>query len=250
MKIVVCVKQVPDSETRVRVGADGRRVDLAGVSMVVNPYDEFALEAALQLKEATGAGEVVVLTLGTAAAATTMRTALAMGADRGVLLKADPSEADGRAVSEALAAQLKTLAPDLVLFGKQAIDDDGAQVGPRVAELLGLPCVTVVTGLTVTDGRVRAEREVEGGLEVCACSLPAVITTQKGLNDPRYPSLKGIMAAKKKEILEVETALPAPGLAVRKVSPPPARKPGRIVGTGREAVPELVRVLREEARVI
>ncbi|MBI5836244.1 MAG: electron transfer flavoprotein subunit beta/FixA family protein [Candidatus Eisenbacteria bacterium] len=250
MKIVVCLKQVPDSETRVKVGADGRHVDLSGVSLVVNPYDEFAIEAALKLKEAGTAEDVTVLCLGPAGAVTSMRTALAMGVDRGVLLKADTGDADGRAVAVALAAKLKELAPDLVLFGKQAIDDDGSQVGPRVADLLGLPCVTVVTGLEVSGGRVRAEREIEGGLEVCECALPAVITTQKGLNEPRYPSLKGIMAAKKKEIQESDVVLEAPGLVVKAVTPPPARKPGRMVGEGAAAAAELVRVLREEARVI
>ncbi len=250
MKIVVCLKQVPDTATQVKVAPDGRSVDMSGISLVVNPYDEFALEEALKLKEAAGAGEVIILSLGPQGAATAIRTALAMGADRGVLLKADTSGADGRSISVALAGQLRELAPDLILFGKQATDGDGAQVGPRVAELLGMPCVTVVTGLEVKDGQVRAEREIEGGLEVCACSLPAVVTAQKGLNDPRYPSLKGIMAAKKKELVEVETALSAPGLQVMSVSLPPARKPGRIVGQGPAAASELVKVLREEARVL
>jgi electron transfer flavoprotein beta subunit len=250
VNIVVCLKQVPDSETRVKVSADGRGVDLSGVSMVVNPYDEYAVEAGLQLKQAAGAGEVALLTVGPAGAATVMRKALAMGADRAVLLKTDGAEGDGRSVSVALAAQLKKMAPDLVLFGKQAIDDDGAQVGPRVAELLGLPCVTVVTALEVAGGRVRAEREIEGGLEVCECALPAVITTQKGLNTPRYGSLKEIMAAKKKPLEELDTTLEPAGLTVSAVKQPAARKAGRMVGQGADAVPELVRALREEARVI
>jgi electron transfer flavoprotein beta subunit len=246
----VCLKQVPDSETRVRVGADGLRVDLSGVSLVMNPYDEYAVEAGLQLRQAAGTGEVILLTVGPAGAATVMRKALAMGADRGVLLRTDSADADGRAISVALAGKLKEIAPDLVLFGKQAIDDDGGQVGPRVAELLGLPCVTVVTALEVAGGRVRAEREIEGGLEVCECALPAVITAQKGLNTPRYGSLKEIMAAKKKPLEEIDTLLEPSGLSVRAVAAPAARKPGRIVGQGPDAAAELVKVLREEARVL
>jgi electron transfer flavoprotein beta subunit len=250
VKIVVCLKQVPDTETRVKVAADGRHVDLSGVSLVVNPYDEYAIEEALRIKDKAGSGEVVVITVGPAGAATALRNALAMGADRAILLRADTTDADGKAVSEALAAHIKELSPDLVLFGKQAVDDDGTQVGPRVAELLNLPCVNVVTRLELAEGRLTAEREIEGGLEVCECALPAVVTAQKGLNEPRYASLKGIMAAKKKELVEVDVALPASGLSLQRVSLPAVRTPGRIVGQGTEAVAELVRVLREEAKVI
>ncbi len=250
MKIVVCLKQVPDSETRVKLDPTGKSLDSAGVSLVVNPYDEYAIEEALKLKEAAGAGEVIILTLGASGAATAIRNALAMGADRGILLKADTANADARAISEALSSTIKELSPDLVLCGKQAIDDDGAQVGPRIAELLGWPCVTVVTKLEISPGKVRAEREIEGGIEVCECALPAVITAQKGLNEPRYASLKGIMAAKKKEILEQDVTLSAPGLVTSSMSLPAGRSAGRMVGSGKEAVPELVRILREEARVI
>ena len=250
MKIVVCLKQVPDSETRVRIAPDGRGIDPAGVTLGVNPYDEFAIEEALKQRDAAGAGEVIILALGSAGVATAIRTALAMGADRGVLLKADTSQADGRAVSEALAAQIRELAPDLILCGKQAIDDDGAQVGPRIADLLGMAGVSVVTKLEIAGGKARVEREIEGGIEVCECSLPAVITTQKGLNEPRYPSLKGIMSAKKKEISEHDVTLAASGLMTLSLSLPPARSAARIVGTGKEAIPELIRVLREEARVL
>ena len=248
MKIVVCMKPVPSSEARVSVASDGKSIDLAGASMVVNPYDEYAIEEALKLKEAGGAGEVIVLTVGPASAATVIRTPLATGADRAILLKS--AAADGLQVSEALAAKLRELSPDLILLGKQAIDDDGAQVGQRLGELLGLPCVSVVTKLEIAGGKVRAEREIEGGVEVCECSLPAIITAQKGLNEPRYPSLKGIMAAKKKEIAEADAAPGAAGLATRSSKLPAGRSAGRIIGEGKDAVPELVRVLREEARVI
>ena len=195
MKIAVCIKRVPDSETRVKIAPDGKSLDEAGVKFILNPYDEYAVEEALRRKEQAGAGEVVVLSLGPAAAQETIRTALAMGADRGVLLQVERVPADGLVVARALAAELKDGAFDLILFGKMAIDDGNHQVGPMVAELLGLPCVTSVAHLEIADGKGVAEREIEGGIEVCEFPLPAVLTVDKGLNEPRYPALKGIMAA-------------------------------------------------------
>ena len=250
MRIAVCIKRVPDTEARVKIGAGGTAIDEAGVKFVLNPYDEFAVEEALQRKEQAGAGEVVVLSLGSDAAQETMRTALALGADRGVLLKADAVPADGLAVAKALAAELKDGGYDLVLFGKMAADDHNHQVGVMVAELLGLPAVTAAVKLEIADGKVTAERETEGGVEVVQCALPAVVTCDKGLNTPRYPALKGIMAAKKKPIEVKPAALGATRLAVKTLALPPERKEGRIVGEGPDAVGELVRLLREEAKVI
>ena len=250
MKIAVCIKRVPDSETRVKIAGDGKSLDEAGVKFILNPYDEFAVEEALKRKEAAGAGEVVVVALGPAAAQETIRTALAMGADRGVLLQTDKIPADGFEVAKALAAELKDGGWDLVLFGKMAIDDYNHQVGPMTAELLGLPCVTAVAHLKLENGKGEAEREVEGGVEVVDFPLPAVITADKGLNEPRYPALKGIMAAKKKPLDVKPTQLGPGGLSVQALTPPPERKEGRIVGEGAGAVAELVRLLREEAKVL
>jgi len=239
MKIAVCVKRVPDSETRVKIAADGKSLDEAGVKFILNPYDEFAVEEALRLKEKAGAGEVVVIALGPPAAQETIRTALAMGADRGVLLQTAGLQPDGLETAKALAAELKNGAFDLILFGKMAIDDYNHQVGPMVAELLDLACVTTV-----------AEREIEGGIEVVEFPLPVVLTTDKGLNEPRYPALKGIMAAKKKP-LEVKPTAPGAGaLEVLSLALPAERQAGKIVGEGSAAVPELVRLLREEAKVL
>src|SRR5882762_60321 len=253
MKIAVCIKRVPDSETRVKIGSDGKRLDEAGVKFVLNPYDEFAVEEALQRKEKAGSGEVAVMCLGPAAAAETIRTALAMGADRGVLLQTDAIPADGFVTAQALAAELQGGAWDLILFGKMAIDDYNQQVGPMVAELLGLPCVTAVAHLEIdhTKGRGVAEREIEGGIEVVEFPLPAVLTADKGLNEPRYPALKGIMAAKKKplEVKPVQFSAVG-GIEIVALTPPPQRKDGKIVGEGAGAVPELVRLLREEAKVL
>ncbi len=250
MKIAVCIKRVPDTETRIRIAADGVSIDEAGVKFILNPFDEYAVEEALQRREKAGAGEVVIVTLGGESAQETIRTALAMGADRGVLLTAPAIPADGLATAKALAAELKGGGYDLILFGKMAADDYNHQVGPMVAELLGLPCASAVVKLQVEGGRAVAEREVEGGVEVVECALPAVFTADKGLNTPRYPALKGIMAAKKKPI-EVKPAALGPVCArVKSLGSPPERKEGRIVGEGAGAVGELVRLLRQEARVI
>jgi len=250
VKIAVCIKRVPDTETRIRIGGDGASIDESGVKFVVNPYDEFAIEEALQRKEKAGGGEVVAIALGPDAAQETIRGALAMGADRGVLLKADRVPADALAVARALAGELKDGGYDLVLFGKLAVDDYNHGVGPMTAELLGLPCVTAVVRLELEGGRGVAEREVEGGVEVVEFALPAVLTADKGLNTPRYPALKGIMAAKKKPIEVKPAALGEARVAVTALALPSDRKAGRIVGEGPDAVGELVRLLRTEAKVL
>jgi len=250
LKIAVCIKRVPDTETRIRVAADGVSADESGVKFILNPYDEFAVEEALQRKEKAGAGEVVVIALGGDAAQETMRTALAMGADRGVLLKADAVPADALAVAKALAAELKDGGWDLVLFGKIAADDYNQAVGAMTAELLGLPCVTAASKLELEGGKGTAHREIEGAVEVVEFGLPAVVTCDKGLNTPRYPALKGIMAAKKKTVDVKPVAFAAPRLRVAALEMPPARKEGRIVGEGPDAVPALVKALREEAKVL
>lgn len=249
MRIAVCLKRVPDTTTKIVIAPDGKSIDETGVKFVPNPYDEYALEEALKLREAVGAGETVVYCLGGDTAQETIRTALAMGIDRGVLLQAVPT-ADGLEVARALAQELRAGGYDLILFGKLAVDDYNHQVGPMVAELLELPCVTAVAHLTVANGALEAEREVEGGVEVAAASLPAVLTCDKGLNTPRLPSLKGIMAAKKKPLEVKPVALGAGSVTTLGLSLPPERKAGQIVGEGAEAVPALVRLLREEAKVI
>jgi len=250
VKIAVCIKRVPDTETRVRIAGDGVSLDETGVKFILNPYDEFAVEEALQRKERAGGGEVVVVALGPDAAQETIRSALAMGADRGVLLKADRIPADALAVAKALAAELKDGGYDLVLFGKMAVDDYHQAAGPMVAELLGLPCVTAISKLELEGGKGVAEREIEGGVEVVEFALPAVLTAEKGLNTPRYPALKGIMAAKKKPIETRPAALGTVRAQVAALALPPERKAGRIVGEGPDAVPELVRLLRAEAKVL
>ena len=249
MNVIVCVKRVPDTEARVKIGADARSIEPAGVKFVLNPYDEFAIEEALRLREASGDGTVTAITLGGEESKETLRTALAMGADQAVLLKGRPSP-DCLGTAEKLAEAIRGREYDLVLFGKQGVDDDNLQVPAMVAELLDLPCATVVVELEVDGGRVKASREVEGGHEVAEFDLPAVVSAQKGLNEPRYASLKGIMQAKKKPLEEIEVGDAEARVEIKQLTLPPERAAGEIVGEGPDAVPELVRKLREEAKVL
>lgn len=249
MKIVVCIKRVPDTEARIKIADDRTSIDPVGIKFIISPYDEFALEAALRLKEAKGEGEIIAITLGEPASAEQLRSALAMGADRAILLKGQ-STLDGSATAKALAAEIKTIAPDLVLCGMKAVDDDGQQVGTMLAEYMDIASVSVVAEFELQDGKAVCHREVEGGVEIVEVALPAVITMTKGKQDPRYPSLKGIMAAKKKPLEEKDAQMPAARVKVRELNYPADRPAGRIVGQGADAVVELVRLLREEAKVL
>jgi len=249
LDVIVCVKRVPDTETRIKIGDAGTAIDPAGVKFIMSPYDEFAVEAALRTKEAAGDGEVTLVTLGDASGQETLRAGLAMGADKAVLLEGSVGM-DGLATAKALAAELRNAAAPLILFGVKAADDDQQQVGPMTATLLGLPCVTGVTSFEVQDGKVSCHREVEGGVEVVEASLPAVVSVTKGTYEPRYASLKGIMAAKKKP-LEQKSAVAEEGrISLLKLAYPPERAAGKIVGEGPDAAPELARLLREEANVL
>ena len=249
MKSIVCVKRVPDTEARIRIAGDGGSIDPSGVKFVLNPYDEFAVEAALKHREAAGQGEVTVISVGDGASAETLRTALSMGADTAVLLKADRAP-EGLAAARALAAEIREREYDLVLFGMKAIDDDLQAVGAMTAEILGIPVATAVTEFSVADGRVTAHREIEGGAEVIELRMPCAITLTKGAYEPRYASLKGIMAAKKKPLEEKPANVEGAGAPALALSLPPERQAGRIVGQGPDAVPELLRLLRTEAKVI
>jgi electron transfer flavoprotein beta subunit len=249
LNVVVCIKRVPDSEARIRVADSGTDIDATGVKYIISPYDEFALEAALRAKEASGDGEVALLSLGDAPVQETLRAGLAMGADRAVLLEGE-SGMDGLATAKALAAELTASDASLTLFGVKAGDGDQQQVGPMVATLLDRPCVTGVSSFEVESGKVVCRREIEGGVEVVEADLPAVVTVTKGEFEPRYASLKGIMAAKRKP-LETKAAQTSPArIEVERLSEPPARAAGRIVGEGPEAVGELIRLLREEANAL
>jgi len=257
LKIICLVKQVPDTEAKIKVKSEAKDIDREGLAMVLNPYDEFAVEEAIKLKEAKVAEEVTIVTVGEKKAEEAVRTALAMGADKAVRIEdAAISLSDPASVAAALASAAKSIGADLILCGKQATDDDSAAVGPMVAQLMGIPCVNVVLKLAVADGKLTATREIEGGEETVECPLPAVITCTKGLNEPRYPSLPGIMKAKKKP-LEVKAGGDI-GLAgadakteIAALNPPPARAEGKkFEGDPADIVPKVVKALREEAKVI
>jgi electron transfer flavoprotein beta subunit len=260
MNILVFVKRVPDTESRIRIQHETRTIAEDGLNFVISPYDEYSVEEALRLKEAKG-GTVRVISVGRDEAVSVLRKTLAMGADEAFLIKDDaPESYDGLRTARiiAKAVELKFGGADLLLFGKQAVGDDNSQVPAMVAELLGLPQATVVTKLEVGDGAATAFREIEGGAEKVALALPAVISAQKGLNEPRYETLKGIMAAKKKDVPvitlqdlglgpdELRSRVVVAGLDV-----PAARQAGKILqGDPAEAAREAVRLLREEAKVI
>ena len=250
MKIAVCIKRVPDMEMRFSIAADRKSLDPSGLKYEMGDFDGYALEVGLQLVEKQGPGEVVVLTVGPDGVQETLRKGLAMGAARAVQLKADEVPFDGLAIAQALAAELKDGGYDLILFGRMATDSANGTVGPMTAELLGLPCVTAISHLEIAEGRGTARRELEGSAETMEFPLPAVLTIDEGIARPRLASLKGIMAAKKKP-LEVKPAqLGEAHLVVESMALPPDRPPGRIIGEGADAVPELLRLLQTEAKVL
>ena len=258
MKLLVCVKQVPDSTVRVKVGADKKAIATDGVTWAISPYDEYAVEMALERKDADPSTTVSVVTVGPARARDALRQALAMGCDDATLVTgADAETLGGTGVARALAKVVQEATPDLVLCGKQASDDDQGFVGPALAEALGWPHVAIVTKFAPADGGTEIWKEVEGGHEIWKAKGPAVLTIQKSEKEPRYPSLPGIMKAKKKEIPEKDLAslgaAPAAArLEIVEMEPPPARKAGKVMkdGDAKSNAAELAKLLRSEAKVV
>ncbi|KAF1084630.1 Electron transfer flavoprotein subunit beta [Sporotomaculum syntrophicum] len=254
MKILVCLKQTFDTEAKVVLDGNGK-IDRKGVSMIVNPYDEFAVEEALKIVEKDG-GSVTVISVGDAGAQDALRQALAMGADDAVLVDVGDTELDEYSTATILAKAISGMEYDLILGGFRAIDDGSAQVCGRVAEILNIPVVNVITKLEVAGGKATATREIEGGNEVVEVALPAVFTAQKGLNEPRYPSMKGIMKAKKKPLAKKSLAdlgldAIAPKVKAISFSLPEARQAGKVLqGEVADTTAELAKLLREEAKVI
>ncbi len=247
MKIVACIKRVPTTEAQAKIAGDGKSLDAAGFQYMTSFYDEIAVEQAIRTKEQHG-GEVTILCLGPKDASKEVREAIAKGADAGVILVDESwGTRDCRATAKALATKIQDLGADLVFMGRVATDRDNAAVGPMVATYLDWACATDVVELDVQAGKVVAKRETEYALETLELSLPAVVTCNKGLNEPRYAGLKGIMAAKKKPLDEEPAQVVENQAQVRALTPPPERKAGRIVGEGPGAVPALLDALRNEA---
>ena len=250
MKILVALKQVPDTETKIKINSEGTALDLSDVKWVTSPYDEYALEEAMRLKESQGA-TVSVIAVGDDRVRDVLRNALALGADEALHVSTSEKCEDPFVVATYLANAIRDRGFDLLFFGNKGSGGDHAAVGPMVAELLGIAQANVVVKLTLEQGRFIAERQVESGLEVVEGNLPAVITTQKGLNDPRYPNLKGIMAAKKKEIMALPlTESLSPSLQTLKLTLPPPRAEGRqLSGTPQEQAQALFAALQNEAKI-
>ena len=258
MKIVVCVKQVPDTEARIKIAPDGKSIGEGDLNWIVSPYDEFAIEEALKLKEAKG-GDVVLISVGGDRVQSALRNGLAMGADSAIHLK-DPlfANLDSRATAWTLAAAIKPLGPDLILTGQQGMGTDESQVPGMLAEILDLPQVTMAVKIEIGESKATVQREIEGATETRETTLPAVLSAQKGLNEPRYASLKGIMAAKKKPIQVIDAA--AAGLKAEDLAPrtrivsmelPAARSAVKMIeGDADTQVKELIRILHDEAKVL
>lgn len=248
MNILVCVSRVPDTATRVLVGPDSKSIDTQGVKYVVNPYDEFAIEEGLRLREKNG-GQVTAVIVGNEIAKEQLRTCLAMGVDKAVLIKTD-SDFDSFYVASNLAEYSKQINPDIILLGKQSVDYDSLQMSSMLAELINLPSVSVVSKLDIDGTTVKAERDIEGGREVVQTALPCIISAQKGLNEPRYPKLPDIMKAKSKPIEEINPLATDARVSVLKLEIPSKQRANLILGAEDKDIDELVRLLHEEAKII
>jgi electron transfer flavoprotein beta subunit len=250
MNIVACIKRVPTTDLQPKIGSDGKHVDPSGIQHMISFYDEIAVEEAIRTKEKLG-GEVTVLTIGPKEAGKEIRECLAKGADKGVVLTdAAWTDRDPLSTAKALAKKIGELDAQLVFTGRVATDRDQASVGPMLAALLGWACVTDVIELDLSADKGTAKREADDGVETYEFALPAVLTCQKDLNEPRYAGLKGIMAAKKKPLEEVACETPASQTVVERLELPPPRKEGRIVGEGVAAVPALIDALQNEAKIL
>ncbi len=260
MNIIVLLKQVPSTETMIQIAGDGRSVKTDDVSWIISPYDEFAVEEALRIKEKQG-GTVTIVSAGGAKAAEAIRTALAMGADKGILVN-DPATVacDGLGIARILSTVIRDISFDLIIAGQRAVDDENFLVGAAVAEFLKIPFMSLVIRQEITDGKITCHRTIEGGIAVVSSPLPALFTTQRGLNEPRYASLPGVMKAKKKPLdvktladLELDSAaVVKPLMQVISMRFPEKRKAGKIIdaATPHAKAAELVRMLHEEAKVI
>ena len=248
MNILVCISQVPDTTAKIQVSGDGKSIEKTGVKFILNPYDEFAIEEGLRLRERFG-GTVTALTIGPETSKEILRTALAMGVDKAGIVKTDDI-LDSYNVAENIAGYAKSISPDLVIFGRQSIDFDSSGMAPMVAEMLDLPSISVVSSWNIENNAITAERDIEGGKEVLTCSVPCVISAQKGLNDPRYPKLPDIMKAKSKPIEEIASCHGTALVSLTSMALPSSKRVGMIVGDSEAEIASVVTALHEQAKVI
>lgn len=248
MNILVCISRVPDTATRVVVGSDGKNIDTQGVKFVINPYDELAIEEGLRQREKNG-GTVTAVVVGTDNSKDVLRTALAMGVDKAVLIKGAVPE-DSFYVANNLAEYAKEISPDLIFLGRQSVDFDSLQIPSALGELLNMGSASVVSSFTIEDNKVRVERDIEGGKEIVEANLPCIVSTQKGLNDPRYPKLPDIMKAKSKPIEERDAIDSEKRISILGMSIPSKQRVGKILGAEDSDIDELLRLLHEDAKVI
>ncbi len=248
MNILVCISQVPDTTAKIQVSGDGKSIEKTGIKFILNPYDEFAIEEGLRLKERFG-GTVTALTIGPETSKEILRTALAMGVDKACIVKTDDI-LDSFNVAENIAGYAKSISPDLVIFGRQSIDFDSSGMAPMVAEMLDLPSISVVSSWNIENNTISAERDIEGGKEVLTCSIPCVISAQKGLNDPRYPKLPDIMKAKSKPIEEIASCHGSALVMLTSMALPSSQRVGMIVGDSEADIASVVTALHEQAKVI
>jgi electron transfer flavoprotein beta subunit len=244
----VCISQVPDTTAKIQVSGDGKSIEKTGIKFILNPYDEFAIEEGLRLRERFG-GTVTALTIGPETSKEILRTALAMGVDKAGIVKTDDI-LDSYNVAENIAGYAKSISPDLVIFGRQSIDFDSSGMAPMVAEMLDLPSISVVSSWNIENNAITAERDIEGGKEVLTCSVPCVISAQKGLNDPRYPKLPDIMKAKSKPIEEIASCHGSALVSLTSMALPSSKRVGMIVGDSEAEIASVVTALHEQAKVI
>ena len=248
MNILVCISQVPDTTAKIQVSGDRKSIEKTGIKFILNPYDEFAIEEGLRLRERFG-GTVTALTVGPETSKEILRTALAMGVDKAGIVKTDDI-LDSYNVAENIAGYAKSISPDLVIFGRQSIDFDSSGMAPMVAEMLDLPSISVVSSWNIENNAITAERDIEGGKEVLTCSVPCVISAQKGLNDPRYPKLPDIMKAKSKPIEEIASCHGSALVSLTSMALPSSKRVGMIVGDSEAEIASVVTALHEQAKVI
>ena len=251
MKILICIKQVPDTATKIKISENKKTIEQTSIKYEINPYDEYAIEEALRLKENNPNTTITVISLGPERVKQSLTKIIAIGADNAIHLKTNENIKNSFVVAKILANEIKKKNYDLILFGKKSVDQDNNQIGIMIGEINQIPCISNCTEFKINNNTITAHREIEGAIQIFESKLPIIITQEKGKNELRYPSLRNLMAAKKKTIESIDIVEQInDDIELIKLEYPPVRKEGKIIGEGKEAVSELVRILREEKKII